>query len=53
MDPLVDEYKKLELKDKGRIDPEVMQKSVYETRIFLVEVAVSAVSLFLISKFLI
>ena len=53
MDPLVDEYRKLGPKDQGKINPEVMKKSVHETRIFLVEVALSAVLLFVVSNFIV
>ena len=42
---LADEYNKVELKGKRRIDPEVMQKSVYKTRIFLVQVVLSTILL--------
>ena len=50
MDPLVDEYRKLDKKEEGKINPEVMQKSIHETRVFLVEVAMSAVLLFVTAK---
>lgn len=53
MDPLVDEYRKLSPADQGRINPEVMKKSIHETRVFLVEVALSAVILFVVSKFIV
>lgn len=47
MDPLVDAYSKLSPEDKGRIDPEIRDDAIKETRKFLVEVVlVSGVLLF-------
>ena len=49
MDPLADAYRKLNA-DKGEeIAPEVMAKAVTETRKFLIELALSATGLLVLS----
>jgi hypothetical protein len=50
MDPLVDAYSGLTLSDKGRIDPAVREKSLVETRKFLIEVGLSAILMLVVSR---
>jgi hypothetical protein len=51
MDPLVEAYSKLKVEEKGRIDPEVKEKSITETRIFLVEITMASIGLLIYSFF--
>ena len=45
MDPLADAYGKLKLEDTGKIDPQIKEKSITETRIFLIWVTIAALLL--------
>ncbi len=41
MDPLAEAYGKLKLEDTGKIDPQIKEKSITETRIFLIEITIA------------
>ena len=45
MDPLAEAYVKLKLKDAGKIDPQIKEKSITETRIYLIDVTIAALCL--------
>lgn len=49
MDPLVDAYSSLSLSDKGKINPEVREKSIKETRKFLIEICLACIFLLIVS----
>jgi hypothetical protein len=45
MDPLAEAYGKLKLEDAGKTDLQIKEKSITETRIFLIEVTIAALFL--------
>ena len=49
MDPLAEAYGKLTLNENGKIDPEVIEKSVTQTRKFLIDIALASILLMLFS----
>ena len=51
MDPLVDEYSRLDA-DKGEvIDPKIFQQAISDTRKFLIKVGLSSLTLMALSIF--
>lgn len=51
MDPLADEYSKLSLSDKGKINPEVRETSIRETRKFLIEVCLACIFILAVTTY--
>lgn len=51
MDPLADAYGRLTPEDKGQIDPEVREKAIKETRVFLIEITLASIIMLVFSLF--
>lgn len=49
MDPLAEAYGRLNLSENRKIDPEVIEKAITQTRKFLIDIALASILLMLFS----